>query len=404
MQLPNKFLSTISIAASLALFGGAHAQDSPPTATPKTEPAAGKILQQVQIKGLLVIQLSAGKFAGGASQMNATVVKSSKEFELGFNQEVGDLMQKATVEVDKFIRVRYAGKLPSNTRIEFSFADKYSPKDGPSAAVVCALMVDSILSGNAIDSNFAATGDMTAAGQVQPVGGVPSKIKGAIRKNCTHVGIPDKNAGSITDAYILDGIKSLYKIQVFTIKTFDEAHALAMLKRPENTQTALDEFAKIQDVLKKNEKFIFNSKVREKLKEVVKLAPNHLSARLLYLHSIKKGPKKLSLIGSIVGIDNAGEKFINMMQDGSFTNGNGLQDDTLTDLVYELNRLRPTLDKRTIKYADSFIDISQFIKRYRDRKVFTDQLMRELRQLANAIDIEKKRLLNDEDVRAELME
>ena len=147
MQLPNQFLSTISIAASLSLFSGLHAQDNAPTDTPKAEPTAGKILQQAQIKGLLVIQLSAGKFAGGASQMNATVVKSSKEFELGFNQKVGDLMKKATVEVDKFIRVRYAGKLPSNTRVEFSFADKYSPKDGPSAAVVCALMVDSILSG-----------------------------------------------------------------------------------------------------------------------------------------------------------------------------------------------------------------------------------------------------------------
>lgn len=373
------------------------AQDASPTEPPQH-------LTQTQIKGLLVVQLDNGKFAGAASQMNATVIKKPNTFEIGINQEVGDMMKKATVEVDKFIRVRYAGKLPSDMRVELSFADKYSPKDGPSAAVVCALMVDSILSGKAIDPGFAATGDMTATGAVQPVGGVPSKIKGAIRKDCSHVGIPEQNKESITDAYILKGIKSLYDIQIFTLKSFDEAHALAMLKRPEATQQALDDFAEIQQVLKKNEKYIYNSKVRERLRKVVQLSPNHLSARLLYLHSVKKGPKKLSLLGSIEGIDNAGSQLASMLKDGSFMSAGGLGDDTLTDLVYEISRLRPTLDKRTIKYADSYLDVARFIKRHRERNRLNAQLMRELQQLANATDIERTRLLNNEEVREELMD
>jgi len=363
-----------------------------------------KPLKQSQIKGLLVIKLDNGTFAGAASQMNATVVKQDSGFEIGFNQKVGDMMGKATAEVDKFIRVRYPDSLPSGMRVELSFADKYSPKDGPSAAVVCALMVDSIISGKEIDAGFAATGDMTATGEVQPVGGVASKIKGAIRKKCSHVGIPISNKSSITDAYILDGIKSLYSIQIFTIKTFKEAHALAMKDRPKVTQEALDEFAKIQEALGRNEKYIYNRKVREKLSHVVKLAPNHLSARLLYLHSIKKGPKKLSLIGSLTGIDNAGSKLAVMLKNGSFENGGGLDDDVLTDLFYDMSRLRPMLDKRTIKYADSYINVSRFIKRYRDRKTFTAQLQRELTQLVKAVDIQRQRLLNNKDVREELLE
>ena len=368
---------------------------------------AQETLKQTEIKGLLVIQLENGKFAGTASQMNATAVTKKDEkggFELGYNQSVGDLMKKANEEVDKFIRVRYAEKLPANMRVEFSFADKYSPKDGPSAGVVCALMVDSILSGKKIDPGFAATGAMTATGAVQPVGGVPSKIKGAIRKNCTHVGIPIKNKESITDEYILKGIKSLYQIQIFTIETFEEAHALAVAKRPENSQKALDEFAQIQEALKKNEKYIYNGKVREKLRNVVKLAPNHLSARLLYLHSVKKQPKQLSLLGSLVGIDNAGSKLIGMLENENFEAVGGLQGDELSDLVFELSRLRPMLDKRTTRYVDSYADMSRFIKQHRNRKKFSDGLQREFRKLVNTVEVERKRLLNNEEVREELLE
>lgn len=365
--------------------------------------AGKKSLKQTQIKGLLVIQLDNGSFAGAASQMNATVVSKGDGFEIGFNQSVGDMMQKATKEVDKFIRVRYSDKLPAGMRIELSFADKYSPKDGPSAAVVCALMCDSIISGKEIDAGFAATGDMTATGEVQPVGGVASKIKGAIRKKCTHVGIPVANKSSVTDAYLLKGIKSLYQIQIFSIKTFEEASALAMKEKPAGTQKALDEFEMVQKALNKDEKYIYNAKVKEKLRNIVKLMPNHLSARLLYLHGVKKAPKKLSLIGSITGIDNAGSKLAAMFKDGSFAKGSGLDDDVLTDLVYEMSRLRPMLDKRTIKYADAYSNVSKFLKRHRDRKVFSGQLRREFNQLVNAIGIERKRLLNDEDVREELM-
>jgi|TARA_B110000908_G_scaffold4774_1_gene6211 hypothetical protein len=364
---------------------------------------ARKSLKQTQIKGLLVIKLSNGTFAGAASQMNATVVTQQKGFEIGFNQNVGNMMNKATVEVEKFIRVRYSEKLPAGMRIELSFADKYSPKDGPSAAVVCALMCDSIISGKEIDSGFAATGDMTATGEVQPVGGVASKIKGAIRKKCSHVGIPIANKSSITDAYILKGIKPLYQIQIFSIKTFTEASALAMKEKPADVQKALDEFALIQEALLRNEKYVYNSKVKEKLRAIVKLVPNHLSARLLYLHSVKKGPKKLSIIGSLTGIDNAGSKLGGMLTDGSFAKAQGLDADVLTDLMYEISRLRPMLDKRTTKYADSYLNVARFFKRHRDRKQFSGQLHTELTSLVNAISIERKRLLNNEEVREELM-
>ena len=151
-------------------------------------------IKQATIKGLLVIELANGSFAGTASQMNATAVPAeADQFSVGFNQEVGDFMEKATVEVEKFMRVRHEGLLPTGNRIELAFGDKYSPKDGPSAAVVCALLVDSIITGDEIDPGFAATGDMTATGQVRSIGGLTGKISGAIKKKCTLIAAPKVN-------------------------------------------------------------------------------------------------------------------------------------------------------------------------------------------------------------------
>ncbi|MFN7342704.1 MAG: hypothetical protein ACK5TA_05145, partial [bacterium] len=79
-------------------------------------------MQQSQVKGLLVIQLPNGSFAGAATQMNATVVPISKNsqinFGIRFNQQVGPMMYGATQEVEKFMRVRHQKDLPIGHGIE----------------------------------------------------------------------------------------------------------------------------------------------------------------------------------------------------------------------------------------------------------------------------------------------
>lgn len=360
---------------------------------------------QSQIKGLLVFELNDGSLAAEASQMNATVLKSKREgaFELGFNQTVGEMMMGATEEVQKFIRVRHAHQLPLNHRIEFAFANKFSLKDGPSAAVVCALLADSIITGDEIAPEFAATGDMTATGEVRPVGGVADKLRGARKKGCEVIAIPDANEASIFDAYILKGLEPLYEIQIFTIESFDDARAIAFSKREEDVQTALDEFAMVQDVLKKNEKLVFNSKVQEKLRKVYELMPNHLSAKLLILHANKKGPKKLSLLGSLSGIDQVSVKLDLMLQNDSYLTSGG-NDDELTHLIYDLQRFRPQLDKRTVPYADSYLNLAQFIREVRGRKTWNEQLDREFKQLLAQLGIQRDKLLGNAKIQEELNE
>jgi hypothetical protein len=268
----------------------------------------------------------------------------------------------------------------------------------------CALLLilSLILSGKEIESGFAATGDMTAAGDVRSVGGVRSKISGAIRKKCSHIGVPKGNEATLSDSYLLDGLEPLYSIQVFTIATFDEASDIAYQNHPENVQKSMSQFSEVQKVLQRQEGYVFNNKVREKLREIVKLTPNHLSARLLLLHSLKRGPKLLSLEGSISGINKSGDKLSAMLKDQSWLEDGG-NDDVLFKFQSELARLRPMLDKRTLTYADAYAKVANFFKDNRDRKVMTVQAKRELKSAIARLNSARRKLYNDPDVREELM-
>ncbi|MFD2257678.1 S16 family serine protease [Luteolibacter algae] len=365
--------------------------------------AEAPALLQASLKGLLVVELDNGKIAGTASQMNATAVKNGgSQLEIVFNQEVGEDMRTATKEVSKFIHVRHDGKLPEGYRIELAFADKYSPKDGPSAAVASALLVDSMIVGNELADDFAVTGDMNADGHVQPVGGVPAKISGAQRKGCKIVAVPSSNESAVSDAYIVDGLAALKKIQIFSIADFEEARAISSKERDENLAKAISEFSKIQEVLARDEKFISNSKVIEKLREVVTISPNHLSAKYLLLHAVGQAPRSLTLAGSIEAINKADTALAGMLSSGSFTISRG-NSDLLFKFESEMIRLRPLLDKRTIDFSDSYIELAEFVRDNRDRKIFTPQLQRELDGAVSKISYEQSALLGDADVREELM-
>ncbi|MEM7699645.1 MAG: S16 family serine protease, partial [Verrucomicrobiota bacterium] len=161
---------------------------------------------QALIKGLLVQEISGSQFAGEASQMMATIVGQSdtSDFHLGFNQEVGSMMTDAAEEVAEFIRTRHSDRA-GNPQIEFAFEEQYIPKDGPSAGVACALLVEAMIEDHAYDTGFTVTGAMNAQGEVGGVGGIDGKIRGAIARDCKIVAVPSENEGSVSDMLTLDG-------------------------------------------------------------------------------------------------------------------------------------------------------------------------------------------------------
>lgn len=366
---------------------------------------AGKpVIMQSQVKGLLVIELPDGSHAGGASQMNATAIPEGGDdfFRLRFNQNVGEMMTAATQEVEKLMRVRHADSLPMGNVIEFGFADKHSPKDGPSAAVACALMAESIITGVELDQKFAVTGDITATGEVRPVGGVEAKLRGAARKDCEIFAVPVGNKSAIDDMYVLDGIDAVSETQVILVETFEEALRVGRFEKEDSINQAVEDFKLVSKAIRSNPRNASHPKVVEKLKTILKAIPRHESAMLVALHGSGQGPQTLSLQGSLNVIEKRAAFLSSSMKSGSFMDTG--MDDPLWENLSEMKDLRRIVDVRTKPYLDSFLDVTSFLKQHRGKNQFTAQLIREFREVIGKIDIERQKLVSNRDIQEELMD
>jgi len=341
-----------------------HAQQ-----TPLAKPAAaaagdGLKARQSTVYGLLVMDIGEGKLAGQASQMNCTATQDGTEAAtLKFNQEVGTDMEGALNEVRKYMEVRHKG-WPKGWKIEMSFEDRYTPKDGASAAVACALMVDSLITGAPLMEKTAITGDMTAAGAVQPVGGVPDKLRAAVAKQCTVACIPVKNGRSMADHILLKGPRSVTAIQIFVTEKFEDARKIASSPRDPAVTKAITEFTDIARVLNANANpgaAVKHPKVIERLRSVLASAPHHLSARLLLNLAEGRGATVLSASGSLEAIQSEGAALISGIRGGD---PGKLGKDKVADALKGLNNLRPRLDKRTHAYADALLDFGRAFRQY----------------------------------------
>lgn len=73
------------------------------------------------------------------------------------------------------------------------------PKDGPSAGVVIAVALVSLLSGRRVNYRMAMTGEVTLRGKVLPVGGIKEKVLAARRAGIEHVLLPRQNEKDLLD-------------------------------------------------------------------------------------------------------------------------------------------------------------------------------------------------------------
>lgn len=360
------------------------------------------------IKGLLVMELGPGNYAGKASQMSCTVVDAdipTAKTMAKFNQKVGADMNKALEEVLKHSIISM-GPLPPGHSIDFAFEEKYGDKDGPSAAVACALMLHSLRTGADIDPAFAVTGDMNADGSVQPVGGVPDKIRGAANRSCTYVGVPAQTEKALMDSVLIDGPAGLWGINVFSISKFEDAQALASTKKTPQLASALAKFAEIQKVLQANKTpaLLSNPKVLERLSDVIKDAPNCFSAKCLYLYGSGKMPKTLSLGGSLNEVDKMASELVKNFKQPK---PQGIDEDMLAKSIGNLTRIRTKLDPRVIPYADSIKDYGAEVRNVKSHpptaKAEYDKVMAKLNQAGGRIDIEEGKIRGNKAWMEEIM-
>lgn len=373
---------------------------------------------QSRVNGLVVRQLGNGNLAGSASTVNATALKEDDvdedELLFTFNQDVGPMMGGCLEEVIKFLRIRYADepdKIPGGYKIELGFQDKYVLKDGPSAATVFTLLLDSLFSGEQIDEDFAATGDMTADGRVQRIGGAAAKIRGATKRGCKIVGIPVDNGKEIGDVILLDGIEPLLKIQIFTMEDFDEAYAISRQEKSAEVKETLELFRAVSDVvLDKGEEVLGNAEVQKRLQEVVDKMPNHLSAKLLLEKGRDEHSKVLTVGGTLNQIEIATSATLRAV--GSAVFASRFSDDEEEDefefdkeaindakeAIEVLGTLEEAIDPRLKKYHKSVLKICESVAKGPEDDEKESAYSQRLKEEMESMQSVYKKLVSDPEI------
>ncbi len=120
--------------------------------------------------------------------------------------QLGDVMKESALAALSYVRAHVGTIAPELADDWFATHDLHVhvpagaiPKDGPSAGITMATALISLLSGRAVRSDVAMTGEITLTGQVLPIGGLKEKALAAQRNGITHVIAPARNEPDVED-------------------------------------------------------------------------------------------------------------------------------------------------------------------------------------------------------------
>jgi ATP-dependent Lon protease len=147
--------------------------------------------------------------------------------------KLGDVMQESIQAAMSVVRSRAEtlgidSDFYQNHDIHVHVPEGATPKDGPSAGIAMCTSIVSGLTGIAVRSDVAMTGEITLRGEVLPIGGLKEKLLAAHRGGIKTVIIPDENTKDLTE--IPDNIKK--DLDIRPVKWIDEVLEIALEKSP----------------------------------------------------------------------------------------------------------------------------------------------------------------------------
>jgi hypothetical protein len=325
--------------------------------------------RQSSVKGLFVQTTATGMQTGQALDIIGSILSfpDPKVTNCRFAQVVGPQMETSWDEAVRVLQMRYP-YWEGGKQVSISFSDKYSPKDGGSAGMALSLLLFSLLEGFELDPNFAVTGDITVDWKVREVGGIPTKVRGAILDKCTSVVIPKINEGQLQDAVILDSLKQLWAIQVFAVEDLGEAVMTVRTDRSADLAKAMGLFAQVQTNLNINGSAGLRSAENNRiLAEVCRLAPQHASAALLLKAANGKMTNKLTLGGSVEEtVMNMAPLMPYLLAPDRYriTDKLPVSADLLKTSTGRLQKLRPNMDARAQGLCANVVEYLRAVEEY----------------------------------------
>jgi len=254
---------------------------------------------QSEIKELYFVNQPTGEPLGMTEDLILTATPGSPAdgiIPFAFTVPVDDQMHQVLDDVLRNVNVHYPHV--DALKFQISFGDKYTQHGGNSVGAAIGTALLSELQNFDIDPKLAITGDVSADGKIRAVGGIGPKIRAATDAGCNIVAIPTDNYPQLCDAFVYDGPSLVTKVQIIGVTDLDDAVSVARTDRDANLAQAIEIFGDVQQILVNNPDMIKDKDVQNKLDQVLLLAPNHYSAKLLSLLAQNKQPQKMSVAAS----------------------------------------------------------------------------------------------------------
>lgn len=163
--------------------------------------------------------------------IEVSVLGGTGKIELTGN--LGDVMKESAKTAVSYIRSKASEygideDFYKNKDIHIHAPEAAVPKDGPSAGLAITTAIVSELTGIAIKSNVAMTGEISLKGKALAIGGLKEKSMAAYKAGCDTVIIPQDNKKDLDE--ISDEVKQM--IDFISVKNFDEVLPIALVSKP----------------------------------------------------------------------------------------------------------------------------------------------------------------------------
>ena len=115
--------------------------------------------------------------------------------------QLGDVMKESVQIALTLVKSLYPkeSKVFEDHDLHIHVPEGAVPKDGPSAGITLTTALASLITGKAVDTDYAMTGEVSRRGVVMPIGGVPEKLMAAQRAGVKRVLIPEENTDDLRD-------------------------------------------------------------------------------------------------------------------------------------------------------------------------------------------------------------
>ena len=166
-------------------------------------------------------------------------------YDSSLTSPISDVMKESVQAALSVVRAR-ALKLGidpeafSKTDWHIHFPEGAVPKDGPSAGAAITTALASAITGIAVRSDIAMTGEITLRGEVLEIGGLKEKLLAAVRAGIKKVLIPEENVKDLEE--VPDNVKQA--VEIVPVRWIDKVLEEALVSKPVPLEPKKDKDAK----------------------------------------------------------------------------------------------------------------------------------------------------------------